>query len=144
LLEELSVLFGGIEAERLLLDDITTGAAGSDLVRATHLARMMVEYGGMNLRTGLRQYSFSHDGHLRRDPEMSEQQRGILDEEVNNFITEAQHRAATILKDNRVILETLRDTLLEKKTIDAKALKEMTGVEKKVEEAPKKGKKSKE
>ena len=35
MLDDLCVLFGGIEAERLLLDDISTGAGGSDLDRAT-------------------------------------------------------------------------------------------------------------
>ena len=34
-------------------------------------------------------------------------------------------RAASILGENRAVLESLRDLLLEKKTIDAKALREL-------------------
>jgi cell division protease FtsH len=127
LLEDLAVLLGAIESERLLLGDVSTGAAGSDLVRATHTARAMIEYGGMGDDTGLRQFSYVDDNRqLRRSPELSEEQRAALDRAVNELIGQAQARAATILKENRSLLETLRDLLLEKKTLDAKTLGQMT------------------
>jgi cell division protease FtsH len=144
LMEDLCVLFGGIEAERLLSTDVSTGAAGSDLVRATNTARYMVEFAGMGGETGLRQFSHSVEGGLRRSPELSEEQRASIDRAVNALINEAQTRAATILRDNRAILETLRDLLLEKKTLDAKALKDLAGIEKKTDEPQKKSKKAKE
>jgi cell division protease FtsH len=127
MMEHLSVLLGGIEAERLLLGDVSTGAGGSDLVRATATARGMVEYYGMGSETGVRQYSFVHEGQLIRDREMSEEQRGELDRQVNGVLREAQQRAAKILKDNQAVLETLRNLLLEQKTLDAKTLRSTLG-----------------
>jgi cell division protease FtsH len=121
LLEDLVVLCGGIESERLLLGDVSTGAAGSDLERVTATARWMVEYGGMG-RTGLRQYASSRTG--ERLNELSEAQKAELDAAVNELIAEAQKRAASILLENRVILEALRDLVLEHKTLDAARLRE--------------------
>jgi cell division protease FtsH len=120
---DLVVLYGGIEAERLLLEDISTGAAGSDLVRATQLAHFIVELCGMGGDTlGLRQYRDPEKG--GRLPELSEQQKQALDEQVNALIRQAQAEASRILKDNQGVLEALRDLLLDKKTIDAKTLRE--------------------
>jgi ATP-dependent Zn protease len=87
----------------------------------------MVEYYGMGDQTGIRQYSFVHEGQLIRDREMSEEQRGELDRQVNGVLREAQERAAKILKDNRAVLETLRNLLLEQKTLDAKTLRSTLG-----------------
>jgi ATP-dependent Zn protease len=39
---------------------------------------------------------------------------------------EARERAATIVRENRALLETLRDLLLEKKVIDARTLGDLT------------------
>ena len=120
---DLVVLYGGIEAERLLLEDISTGAAGSDLVRATQLAHFIVEMCGMGGDTlGLRQFRDPEKG--GRLPELSEQQKQVLDEQVNALIRQAQAEAARLLRENRAVLEMLRDLLLEKKTIDAKTLRE--------------------
>jgi cell division protease FtsH len=120
---DLVVLYGGIEAERLLLEDISTGAAGSDLVRATQLAHFIVELCGMGGDTlGLRQYRDPEKG--GRLPELSEQQKQALDEQVNTLIRHSQAEASRILREHRPVLEALRDLLLDKKTIDAKTLRE--------------------
>ena len=57
---------------------------------------------------------------------------------LNDLIQQAQARAAGILRENRQLLETLRDLLLEKKTLDAKALGAMAPA--KPEKAPRKKK----
>lgn len=121
MMDDLCVLYGGIEAERLLLGVASTGAAGSDLERATRIAEFMVEIGGMGgADTGLRQYRNLQNG--ERLAGLSQEQLAILDRQVNSVIQEGQQRAAHILKENRAILETLRDLLLEHKTIEAKKL----------------------
>jgi len=56
---------------------------------------------------------------------LSDEQRAALDRRVREMLEEGRARAATILRDNRAVLETLRDLLLEKKTIDSKALREL-------------------
>jgi len=114
---------GGIEAERLLLDDVSTGAAGSDLVHATRLAEYMVEFCGMGpgKKVDLRQYRDPEKG--QRLPNLSQEQLAEIDGKVNGLLTEARDTCAKVLRDNRAILEVLRDLLIEKKTIDAQTLK---------------------
>jgi cell division protease FtsH len=124
MLDDLTVLLGGIEAERLLLGDVSTGAGGSDLIRATHVAHLVIEALGMGgPETGVRQYRNLRNN--ERFPGLSEEQSAALDRAVSKLIEERRARAAAILSDNRAVLEALRDLLLEKKTIDAKALREL-------------------
>src|SRR5436305_3034088 len=124
MLDDLCVLCGGIESERLLLDDVSTGAGGSDLARATTLAHVLVEVYGMGGETtGLRVSRSPRDG--KRVDGLSPAQEEAIDRQVNDLLAEAQARAARILRENRDQLETLRALLLEKKTIEAKALGEL-------------------
>ncbi len=61
LLDFMCVCCGGIEAERLMFDDVSTGASGfghpgSDLSKVTRIAESVVEICGMGDQTGLRVY----------------------------------------------------------------------------------------
>jgi cell division protease FtsH len=124
MLDDLAVLMGGIEAERLLLDDISTGAGGSDLHRATILAHLIVETYGMGQgETGLRQYRSPRDGNRYGEP--SEEHKRLIDAEVSRVIREAQLRTQQILKENRPALELLRDEVIAKGTLEVKALKSL-------------------
>ncbi|HZT79552.1 MAG TPA: hypothetical protein VFA26_05005, partial [Gemmataceae bacterium] len=126
ILDDLCVLYGGIEAEQLLLNDVSTGAAGSDLLRATEVAHFLVEVYGMGgAETGLRQFRNLQTG--ERHAGLSPEQLAVLDRQVNEVIQSARQRAADILRENRPLLETLRDLLIEKKTIDARTLTELVG-----------------
>jgi len=120
---DLAVTLGGIEAERLMLDDVSTGASGSDLVHATRLAEFMVEFCGMGGGDlGLRQFRDLRTG--ERLSELSEDLLARIDKEVHRFIHDAQAHAAKVLRENRDVIVLLRDMLLEKKTIEAKSLRE--------------------
>jgi cell division protease FtsH len=123
MLDTITVLMGGREAEALLLDDLSIGSS-EDLRRATIVARTLVEELGMGGdATGV--VRFNHEEKSQRHPYLSEEQRSTLDRRVREVIEECRQRAVTILGDNRAVLESLRDLLLERKTIDAKALREL-------------------
>jgi cell division protease FtsH len=142
MMDDLCVLYGGIEAERLLLEDVSTGAAGSDLERATRLAHFMVEICGMgdDEEINLRQYCTLNDG--KRLANLSEEQLQVLDRQVNKMIMAARKRTAGILKENRLLLETLRDMLIEKKTVEASTIKTMMGAPAATAEDKKKARKA--
>ena len=120
LLDILCVLYGGIEAERLLLGDVSTGASAfgdprSDLSRASDLASIFVEGCGMsNLAAPLRTFR-DHEG--KRDV-LSGSMAEAIDRQVNTIIVESQARAAAILAKHKADLVAVRDELLEKKTIE--------------------------
>ena len=120
LLDRLCVLYGGIEAERLLIGDVSTGASGmgspqGDLFRGTQLAQMIVEVCGMsNIAAPLRVFRDQKGDRDVTSGAMAE----TLDRQVNTIIAEAQARSAKILSDYRGELESLRDELLKVKTIE--------------------------
>lgn len=124
-LDMLCVMMGGIEAERLLLGDVTTGAGGgsrSDLGRATQIAHAMVELFGMGgASTGLRIY---RDDKGEREI-LSGAQAEALDKQIQSLLNEAQKRAANILSTHRVQLESLRDEVLNHKSIEKERIAEI-------------------
>jgi cell division protease FtsH len=123
MIDTITVLMGGREAEALLLDDLSIGSS-EDLRRATIVARALVEELGMGGdTTGV--VRFNQDEKSQRHPHLSETQKALLDQRVREVIEECRAKAAAILRDQQTVLESLRDLLLVKKTIDAKALGEM-------------------
>jgi cell division protease FtsH len=127
LLDILTVLYGGIEAERLVLGDVSTGASGfgnprSDLARATELASVFVDTLGMSsLAAPLRTFR-DKDG--RREV-LSASQAEAIDRQVNTLIVQCQARAAAILGKHKDDLVRVRDELLEKKTIEGARVAEI-------------------
>jgi cell division protease FtsH len=126
LLDDVCVLMGGREAEQLLLDDLSIGSS-DDLRRATEIARALVEEFGMGGdEAGVCRF---HDDRAERpggrQPHLSQAQLEALDRRIREIVEDGRQRAAKIVRENRALLETLRDLLLEKKVIDAKALGEL-------------------
>ena len=114
---------GGRIAEQLIYGDdgITTGA-GSDLRKATEIARDMVIEQGMG--KDLRDQVFHEDNgglmfdKMTRERPYSDDTAKMIDEEVAQLITEAKHRAMLVLKENRSFLDKLAEALLKEETLE--------------------------
>lgn len=122
MLDSICVLMGGREAELLCLDDLSLGS-GHDLMQASRLARLLVEGYGMGEGVGVL-HTLSDRG--ERLAQLSAAERDALDRAVRQILEEARQRAAALVREHRVLLETLRDLLVEKKVIDARTLRELT------------------
>lgn len=114
---------GGRIAEELTLgkDRITTGAS-DDLQKAAELARDMIINQGMGVKLRDQVFHVEEGMMLERmvhEREYSEETAKLIDEEVENLITEAANRARKVIKANRQLLEELKNRLLEKETVDA-------------------------
>jgi cell division protease FtsH len=114
---------GGRIAEKIIYgaDGITTGA-GSDLRKATEIARDMIIEQGMGAE--LRDQVFHEDNggmvfdrmtHERPYSDATAQQ---IDREVEALIKEAGKRAEAVLTTNRDVLERLKDALLKEETLE--------------------------
>lgn len=119
----LARMLGGRVAEEVIYgrDRVTTGA-GNDLQKAAELARDMIVNQGMGAK--LRDQVFHTDDgmmleKLVHERNYSDETAKIIDDEVENLITEAAKRAHEVIKANRSKLEVLKDRLLEKETIEA-------------------------
>jgi cell division protease FtsH len=114
---------GGRIAEKLLYgaDGITTGA-GSDLRKATEIARDMVIEQGMGSK--LRDQVFHEDNggmvfdKITHERPYSDATAQEIDKEVETLIREAATRAEVVLTKNRDVLEKLKDALLKEETLE--------------------------
>jgi cell division protease FtsH len=121
---------GGRVAEKVKYgsERITTGA-GSDLRKATDIARDMVIEQGMG--KGLRDLVFHEDGggmmfdRMVRERPYSEETAKEIDAEVQSLVREAAKRAEIIIKANPEPLEKLAKALLKKETIEGDEVKKI-------------------
>jgi len=119
----LARLLGGRIAEELVYgpEHVTTGAS-SDLPKAAELARDMVINQGMGRK--LRNQVFHVEDGMMMDRMMHERQYSdetakLIDDEVEDLISEAAHRAREVVKHNMHKLADLKDVLLRKETIES-------------------------
>jgi cell division protease FtsH len=124
LLANLEMLYGGRAAEELIFgpDKITTGA-GNDIERATTMARRMVTQFGMSdivgpMAVGDSEQEVFLGRELVQRREISERTAQAVDEEVKRILDEAFTRARQKLIENKVLLETISEALLERETLD--------------------------
>ena len=119
----LARMLGGRIAEEVIYgkDKVTTGA-GNDLQKASELAREMIVNQGMGEK--LRDQVFHVEEGIMLERVMHERQYSdetakVIDDEVENLITEAARRAREVIKANQNKLEALKNRLIEKETIEA-------------------------
>ena len=121
--ENIVMALGGRMAEKLFLDDISTGASG-DIQQATSIARDMVTRYGMSDRLG--PISFDSSGHsifIGRDfgqtKSYSEETAGIIDEEVKAIFDKAAAECERILTGHADQLRAIAEYLLVHETMEA-------------------------
>ena len=121
--ENIVMALGGRMAEKLFLDDISTGASG-DIHQATSIARDMVTRYGMSDRLG--PISFDSSGHsifIGRDfgqtKSYSEETAGIIDEEVKAIFDKAAAECERILTEHADQLCAIAEYLLVHETMEA-------------------------
>jgi len=120
--ERIVTAMGGRVAEKLFLDDISTGAVG-DIQQATALARAMVMVYGMSEKIG--PISFDSSGgavFIGRDfaqtKSYSEKVAAEIDEEIKRLFDEAMAVCEKILKEHADIMVKTADYLLEHEVMD--------------------------
>jgi cell division protease FtsH len=127
-LDELASLLGGYAAEKLIFNDVTTGAS-NDLEIATDLAKQLVLKFGMSEKLG--PISFSKpQREFSLEKEYSEKTAELIDEEVQNIINEALERALKVLEMKKDKLEKVAQVLVKKEVIEKKQFEKLIGEKK--------------
>ena len=116
------ILMGGRVAEELVFAQKTTGA-GNDIERATELARSMVtewgmsdEFGPLNFAGSKQEVFLGRD--LSSGERHSEDTMRRIDAEIRSIVVAQYERAKQILTDQRALLDSMSEALLEYETID--------------------------
>ena len=129
--ENIVSLLGGRVAEKLILDDISTGAS-NDIERATAISRAMVTKYGMSEKLGTITFGADQEEvFLGRDlahaKEYSEETAAIIDEEVKKIVDAGYEKAINILSEQVDKLHAVAKILLEKEKIDGEEFDKIFG-----------------
>ncbi len=122
----LTQLLGGRAAEKLVFNQLTTGA-GNDIERATELARKMVCEWGMSEKMGpvtfgKKEQEIFLGREIAQHRDYSERTAEEIDEEVRRIVREAEQRAEKLLKENIDKLHALANALLEFEILDGEQI----------------------
>lgn len=127
--ENIITLLGGRVAEKLILDDISTGAS-NDIERATNIARSMVTKYGFSDKLG--PIVYGHDQNevfLGRDfsstPNYSENVAAEIDAEIREIVEDGYEKCKDILQKNIDKLHLLAKYLMHFEKIDGVKFEEL-------------------
>jgi cell division protease FtsH len=116
LIDYMTVLMGGREAEQVVFGVITTGAS-DDLKRVSEIANAMVGDYGMGTSIGSASANGDSQGNW-----MSDVTRRIRDEERHDLSDEARRAAHRLIESHREKLDELAAELLEREVLDRPAI----------------------
>ncbi len=127
MLDEMCATMGGRAAEKVIFDQISTGAL-SDLEKVTKQARAMVTIYGLNEALGnITYYDSSGQNEYGFTKPYSEETAQKIDLEISKMIEAQYQRAIKLLADNKDKLTELAERLLEKEVIFKDDLEKIFG-----------------
>jgi cell division protease FtsH len=127
--DEIAALLGGYAAEKLVFNEITTGAS-NDLKVATNMARKLVMNYGMSDQLGPISLG-DHSEMVFMGREISEQRNysesvaKIIDEEVSKIMKKGFDTATEILTKHRSYLNTIAERLVKEETLEQEQFHEI-------------------
>ncbi len=128
-LDEIAALVGGYAAEKLVFDELTTGAS-NDLKIATNMARRLVTSYGMSDTLGPVTLGENHEmvflgKDIGEHRNYSEDVAKKIDEEVSKIMNQAFRRASDVLKKYRSYLDTIAQRLVKEETLEQEQFHEI-------------------
>ncbi|MEW6116945.1 MAG: ATP-dependent zinc metalloprotease FtsH [Nitrospirota bacterium] len=126
LINKLSVALAGRVAERLVFNDLSTGAQ-NDLKEATALAEKMVAQWGMSDKIGPVNMGRGEEHpflgrELAQPKRYSEEMAWLMDQEIRRILHEAETKAVEVLQHNRYPLEQLAEALIREEVLDRESI----------------------
>ena len=131
-LADMAVALGGYVSEKIVFDELTTGAS-DDLQRGSDLARRLVTQYGMSEKLGPitfgdRQELIFLGREIAQEKNYSEEVAAQIDKEVARFIGNAFKTAEKIITEKREKLNLIAKTLIEKETIEREEFEQIMGI----------------
>jgi len=126
LMNRLSVALGGRVSEKIVFNDVSSGAQ-NDLKEATSLAEKMVAQWGMSDKIGPLNLGRGEEHpflgrELALPKRYSEEMAWLMDQEIQKLINDAEAKAEEILMNNRHVLDNLAEALIKEETMEREAI----------------------
>lgn len=130
LMSRLSVALAGRVAEKIVFNDVSSGAQ-NDLKEATSLAEKMVAQWGMSDKVGPINLGRGEEHpflgrELAQPKRYSEDMAWLMDQEIRELIIEAESKAEEILKSNRNALDNLAEALIKEEVLERDDVERIT------------------
>ncbi|MGI5923080.1 MAG: ATP-dependent zinc metalloprotease FtsH [Lentisphaeria bacterium] len=132
LLDAIAVAMGGRVAEKLIFNELTSGAS-MDIRHATDIAKKMVCQWGMSEKMGPLNY-IGREEHIflgrdiTRSEDYSPETAREIDLEIRRLVEESEARVTDLLTEHRDKLELLAETLLSRETMQGSEVYELLGM----------------
>ncbi len=122
LMNRLSVALAGRVAEKIVFNDVSSGAQ-NDLKEATSLAEKMVAQWGMSDKVGPLNLGRGEEHpflgrELAQPKRYSEEMAWLMDQEIQRLINDAEVKAEEILKSKKHVLDDLAEALIKEETLE--------------------------
>jgi len=122
LMNRLSVSLAGRVAEKIVFNDISSGAQ-NDLKEATALAEKMVAQWGMSEKIGPVNLGRGEEHpflgrELAQPKRYSEEMAWLMDQEIIEIIKQAESKAEEIILNNREVLDNLANALIKEEVLE--------------------------
>ncbi len=129
-ISEIAVLLGGYTAEKIVFEEVSTGAV-NDLERASSYARKLVKEFGMSSLgpihfRGEREHVFLGREFVE-EKNYSEETAAKIDKEIFLFIEEGRKKAEEVILKKKTVLEKVAKTLIEKETLEREDYEKIIG-----------------
>ena len=129
MIENIIVLLGGRVAEKLVLDEISTGAQ-NDIQRSTQIATKMVTKYGMSSKLGPMTFGSDQDEvfigrDLAQSRNYGEQVASEIDSEIRILIDGAYKRCQQLLEENMQKLHNVAQVLIEREKLEGPQFEEI-------------------
>ena len=129
MLEQIIMSLAGRAAEKIVFNEINSGAS-SDLDHVTKTARKMVMQYGMSEKLGYITFTGEdHEVFLGRDfsqgRNYSESVASVIDEEIKRIVDECYAKCEKLLTDNRDKLDNVANALIKYEKLDASEFEEI-------------------
>jgi cell division protease FtsH len=131
LINRLAVALGGRVAERIIFDDLSTGAS-NDLKMVNDVAEKMVCQWGMSEKIGAMTFNRGEEHpflgrRLAEEKSFSDAMAWLIDQEIGGIISEAEGKAHQVLSEHVVMLNKLAEALLAEETLDGPRVDAIVG-----------------
>jgi cell division protease FtsH len=134
LIEEIAMTMGGRAAEKLIFNEMTSGAA-NDIDQATRIARYMVMEFGMSdlgpINFGPQMDITEWGKSFMQENTVSQDMQAAIDREVKKLLDTGYAQAAAILKKHKADLDKIALELVKKETMESEEFELLLGGAKK-------------
>ncbi|MFA0810048.1 ATP-dependent zinc metalloprotease FtsH [Microbulbifer epialgicus] len=124
--DRIGVMLGGRLAERVVFNEVSTGAE-SDLKQATRLARHMVTHWGMSEKLGPVAFRRGEEHiflgrEMAQQKDFSEHTSEIIDDEIIALVSGIERKVEQLLRGHRQQLDALAEALMKRETLDGEEI----------------------